>query len=71
MAPMAMANSVALASGEASWLVNAAVGLPSESPPMVTDAAPTTSNTTQDRNNPADANRPVRAVDTVLGRYRV
>jgi len=36
---MAMASSVALASGVASWLVNAAVGLSRESPPMVTEAA--------------------------------
>jgi hypothetical protein len=67
-APIAMASSVALASGEASWLVNAAVGLSSESPPMVTDAAPTTSRNTQDRNSPAAAKNPVRAVDTDAGR---
>ena len=68
MAPIAMASSVAFASGEASSPVNASVGFSDSAGPMVTEAAPTTSSTTHDRNRPAEANSPVRAVDTVDGR---
>jgi hypothetical protein len=71
MAPTAIASSVALAIGEASSEVNEPVGSASDASPVVTDAAPTTSSTTQDRNRPDDANSPVRAVDTVDGRYLV
>lgn len=61
-----------LASGEASSLVNASVGLSDSAGPMVTDAAPTISRIVHDRNSPpSEANSPVRAVDTVAGRYRV
>ena len=58
IAPTAMASSVALASGEASSLVNAAVGLSEVAGPMVTEAAPTISRTAQDRNNPSDGEQP-------------
>ena len=68
IAPIAMASSVALAIGEASSPVNASVGFSDSAGPMVTDAAPTISSTTQDRNSPAEAKSPVRAVDTVDGR---
>lgn len=71
IAPTAMASRVALASGEASSAVNDPVGSASEASPVVTDAAPTTSSTTHAVNSPAAAKNPVRAGDTVFGRYRV
>jgi len=71
IAPIAMASSVALAIGEESSEVNEPVGSASDASPVVTAAAPTTYSTKHEMNSPADANRPVHAVDTVDGRYRV
>ena len=66
MAPIAMASSVSLGQrrGELGGERRGRV-VRATSPPMVTDAAPTTSRNTQDRNSPAAAKNPVRA-----GRHR-
>jgi hypothetical protein len=57
-----------LAIGEDSSPTKASVGFSDNAGPIVTDAAPTVSSTTQDRKSPAEAKNPVRAVDTVEGR---
>ena len=67
-APSAIASSVNAPMNPGSWPVNAPVGLSAEVPPAVTDAAPTTSSSTQDRNRPAAAQPPTARLDESDGR---
>lgn len=64
-------RSVRFASAEGRFAVNASVGLSEDGAPIVTEAAPTTDSVTHETNSPAEANSPVRTLDTVAGRYRV